>query len=302
MLPSQNQAATGQGLQSHSPVQAALPVYLRLLVSNVAAGCIIGRKGTTISQLQQDSGARIHLSRNAESASAAMSSFRVVLVSGSMTACMSALQAMLDFVLNSGAPSQTLLARDGTSVVLRCVGRQWHVSSPAHIPSKQDARPICIGGQRHWCWWCNDARSAYHHRRHHHRVTAAQAPTRPPGPRRHCCRSQGCRCAGHWHHARLPERQRQVRLVHASAPPRRNRPWQRFRILLFAAICTHHAALWTPVRDSCPPAPSPRDRIPTCPGACRRRLSPSSVPCRTTRWTKRRAWCSRKCRIHVFRS
>ncbi len=95
------------------------PQHQRLLVSNVAAGCIIGRKGTTITQLQHDSGARIHLSRNAQSSTAAMSSFRVVLLSGTMTACIAAVQAILDFVLSSGAPSQTMLARDGTSVVIR---------------------------------------------------------------------------------------------------------------------------------------------------------------------------------------
>lgn len=122
MLPSHQQVFQGEGLPSHSPVKAALPVYLRLLVSNVAAGCIIGRKGTTITQLQQDSGARIHLSRNAQSSSAAMSSFRVVLLSGTMAACIAAVEALLECVMSSGAPSQTMLARDGTSVVIRCVG------------------------------------------------------------------------------------------------------------------------------------------------------------------------------------
>lgn len=40
--------------------------YLRFLISNAAAGCVIGKGGATISEFQAQSGARIQLSRNRE--------------------------------------------------------------------------------------------------------------------------------------------------------------------------------------------------------------------------------------------
>ncbi|THU58435.1 hypothetical protein C4D60_Mb03t14220 [Musa balbisiana] len=45
---------------------AAAKTHIRFLISNSAAGCIIGKGGSTISEFQSQSGARIQLSRNHE--------------------------------------------------------------------------------------------------------------------------------------------------------------------------------------------------------------------------------------------
>lgn len=45
---------------------AEKPTYIRFLVSNAAAGSVIGKGGSTINEFQTKSGARIQLSRNHE--------------------------------------------------------------------------------------------------------------------------------------------------------------------------------------------------------------------------------------------
>ncbi|GAV87425.1 KH_1 domain-containing protein/KH_3 domain-containing protein [Cephalotus follicularis] len=56
------------------------PTYIRFLVSNAAAGSIIGKGGSTITEFQSQSGARIQLSRNQEFFPG--SSDRIIMISG----------------------------------------------------------------------------------------------------------------------------------------------------------------------------------------------------------------------------
>ncbi|XP_050210213.1 protein BTR1 [Mercurialis annua] len=59
---------------------AEKPTYIRFLVSNAAAGSVIGKGGATITDFQSQSGARIQLSRNFEFFPG--TSDRIILVSG----------------------------------------------------------------------------------------------------------------------------------------------------------------------------------------------------------------------------
>ncbi|KAI4339269.1 hypothetical protein MLD38_024228 [Melastoma candidum] len=47
-------------------LRRSLPTYIRFLVSNAAAGSVTGKGGSTITDFQSQSGARIQLSRNHE--------------------------------------------------------------------------------------------------------------------------------------------------------------------------------------------------------------------------------------------
>jgi len=64
--------------------------YIRLLVSNTAAGCIIGKGGSTITEFQSQSGARIQLSRNQEFFPG--TSDRIIMISGGFDEIMQAMQ------------------------------------------------------------------------------------------------------------------------------------------------------------------------------------------------------------------
>ncbi|KAK1314077.1 hypothetical protein QJS10_CPA06g00199 [Acorus calamus] len=48
--------------RSPGPDDMEKPTHIRFLVSNTAAGCIIGKGGATITEFQSQSGARIQLS------------------------------------------------------------------------------------------------------------------------------------------------------------------------------------------------------------------------------------------------
>ncbi|XP_065046937.1 protein BTR1-like isoform X1 [Musa acuminata AAA Group] len=68
--------------------------HMRFLVSNVAAGCIIGKGGLTITEFQSQSGARIQLSRNHEVFPG--TSDRIILISGTLSEVMKAMELILE--------------------------------------------------------------------------------------------------------------------------------------------------------------------------------------------------------------
>ncbi|URE21735.1 RNA-binding protein [Musa troglodytarum] len=72
--------------------------HMRFLVSNVAAGCIIGKGGLTITEFQSQSGARIQLSRNHEVFPG--TSDRIILISGTLSEVMKAMELILEKLLN----------------------------------------------------------------------------------------------------------------------------------------------------------------------------------------------------------
>ncbi|CAL9104347.1 unnamed protein product [Musa textilis] len=72
--------------------------HMRFLVSNVAAGCIIGKGGLTITEFQSQSGARIQLSRNHEVFPG--TSDRIILISGTLSEVMKAMELILEKLLS----------------------------------------------------------------------------------------------------------------------------------------------------------------------------------------------------------
>lgn len=71
--------------------------YIRFLVSNVAAGCIIGKGGSTITEFQSQSGARIQLSRNHEFYPGTTD--RIIMVSGATSEIIKAMELILEKLL-----------------------------------------------------------------------------------------------------------------------------------------------------------------------------------------------------------
>lgn len=72
--------------------------YLRFLISNTEAGSIIGKGGSTISDFQSQSGARIQLSRNYEFFPG--TSDRIIMVSGTVNDILKAVEFILEKLLN----------------------------------------------------------------------------------------------------------------------------------------------------------------------------------------------------------
>ncbi|CAL0316799.1 unnamed protein product [Lupinus luteus] len=74
------------------------PTYVRFLVSNSAAGSVIGKGGSTVTDFQSQSGARIQLSRNHEFFPG--TSDRIIMVSGTINEILSALELILSKLLS----------------------------------------------------------------------------------------------------------------------------------------------------------------------------------------------------------
>lgn len=72
--------------------------YLRFLASNAEAGSIIGKGGSTISDFQSRSNARIQLSRNYEYFPG--TSDRIIMVSGTIDEVLDAVELILTKLLN----------------------------------------------------------------------------------------------------------------------------------------------------------------------------------------------------------
>ncbi|KAL2943230.1 Protein BTR1 [Bienertia sinuspersici] len=74
------------------------PTYLKFLVSNAAAGSVIGKGGSTITDFQKDSGARIQLSRNQEYFPGTAD--RIIMVSGKIDDVLKAMDLVLNKLLS----------------------------------------------------------------------------------------------------------------------------------------------------------------------------------------------------------
>ncbi|OVA17937.1 K Homology domain [Macleaya cordata] len=74
------------------------PTYIRFLVSNAAAGSVIGKGGSTITDFQSQSGARIQLSRNNEFFPG--TSDRIIMISGASTEVTKAIELILSKLLS----------------------------------------------------------------------------------------------------------------------------------------------------------------------------------------------------------
>ncbi|GMI86954.1 BINDING TO TOMV RNA 1S (SHORT FORM), binding to TOMV RNA 1L (long form), BINDING TO TOMV RNA 1 [Hibiscus trionum] len=74
------------------------PTYMRFLVSNAAAGSVIGKGGSTITDFQSKSGARIQLSRNHEFFPG--TSDRIIMVSGTVDEILKVMELILAKLLN----------------------------------------------------------------------------------------------------------------------------------------------------------------------------------------------------------
>ena len=69
------------------------PTYIKFLVSNAAAGSVIGKGGATITDFQTQSGARIQLSRNLEFFPGTTD--RIIMISGGINEIIKAMDLVL---------------------------------------------------------------------------------------------------------------------------------------------------------------------------------------------------------------
>ncbi|KAG5237806.1 hypothetical protein OIU76_012576 [Salix suchowensis] len=74
------------------------PTYIRFLVSNAAAGSVIGKGGATITDFQSQSGARIQLSRNYEFFPG--TSDRIIMISGGIDDALKAVELIIAKLLS----------------------------------------------------------------------------------------------------------------------------------------------------------------------------------------------------------
>ncbi|XP_050385569.1 protein BTR1 isoform X1 [Argentina anserina] len=74
------------------------PTYVKFLVSNAAAGSVIGKGGATITDFQSQSGARIQLSRNHEFFPGTTD--RIIMISGTINEILKAVELVLTKLLN----------------------------------------------------------------------------------------------------------------------------------------------------------------------------------------------------------
>ncbi|MBA0692427.1 hypothetical protein Goari_009990 [Gossypium aridum] len=84
--------------KSPTSENAEKPTYVRFLVSNAAAGSVIGKGGSTITEFQSKSGARIQLSRSHEFFPG--TSDRIIMVSGAIDDILKAVELILAKLLD----------------------------------------------------------------------------------------------------------------------------------------------------------------------------------------------------------
>ncbi|XP_010940545.1 protein BTR1 isoform X1 [Elaeis guineensis] len=87
--------------RSLAPDDKEKPTHIRFLVSNTAAGSIIGKGGSTITEFQSQSGARIQLSRNHEFFPG--TSDRIIMISGMLSEITKAMELILEKLLTEQA-------------------------------------------------------------------------------------------------------------------------------------------------------------------------------------------------------
>ncbi|KAI9124527.1 hypothetical protein K1719_004449 [Acacia pycnantha] len=83
---------------SPAPDSTEKPTYIRFLVSNAAAGSVIGKGGSTITDFQSQSGARIQLSRNQEFFPGTTD--RIIMVSGAINEILKAVELILSKLMS----------------------------------------------------------------------------------------------------------------------------------------------------------------------------------------------------------
>jgi len=90
-----------RNLQVDTDNASDTPSSVRFLISNASAGSIIGKGGSTISEFQLQSGARIQLSRNREFFPGTTD--RIILLSGTINAILTALHLILSKIMTEEA-------------------------------------------------------------------------------------------------------------------------------------------------------------------------------------------------------
>ncbi|OAY81114.1 protein BTR1-like isoform X2 [Ananas comosus] len=90
--------------------------HVRFLVSNTAAGCVIGKGGSTINDIQSQSGARIQLSRSHEFFPG--TSDRVIMVSGVFNEVIKAMELILERLLSEVEESNDVDTRSKVRLVV----------------------------------------------------------------------------------------------------------------------------------------------------------------------------------------
>lgn len=105
-----------------SDIVSNAPSSVRFLISNAAAGSVIGKGGATISDFQAQSGARIQLSRNHEYFPGTTD--RIILLSGTVSEVLTALHLILTKILNEvRGISQSRFSIVASALVRDGVGR-----------------------------------------------------------------------------------------------------------------------------------------------------------------------------------
>ncbi|XP_058076974.1 protein BTR1 isoform X2 [Magnolia sinica] len=99
---------SSSALRPKSPDDKEKPTYIRFLVSNAAAGSVIGKGGSTVTGFQSQSGARIQLSRNHEFFPG--TSDRIIMITGTFSEIIKAMELILAKLLNEAR------AEDGDDV------------------------------------------------------------------------------------------------------------------------------------------------------------------------------------------
>ncbi|KAJ6842720.1 protein BTR1-like [Iris pallida] len=90
--------------------------HLRFLVSNTAAGCIIGKGGATINEFQTQSGARIQLSRSQEFFPG--TSDRIIMISGGFDEIVKAMEMILEKLLSEAEESNDVDSRSKVRLIV----------------------------------------------------------------------------------------------------------------------------------------------------------------------------------------
>ncbi|OAY85978.1 protein BTR1-like [Ananas comosus] len=92
------------------------PTHIRFLVSNTAAGSIIGKGGASINEIQSQSGARIQLSRNNECFPG--TSDRIIMISGSFDEVIRAMELILEKLVAEAEESSDVESRSKVRLVV----------------------------------------------------------------------------------------------------------------------------------------------------------------------------------------
>ena len=94
-------------------------LIVKFLMSNAAAGAIIGKGGASIAELQDNSGARLQLSRAAEFFPGTAD--RVMLIAGTLNAVLAALHLVLTKLQNEQVSKETCL----NSMLIACLDKKY---------------------------------------------------------------------------------------------------------------------------------------------------------------------------------